>query len=54
ELVKDRNWKEPLLVALAYSGQIVEEGAIAVTPNDIPVGALVSPTGFIPTSVAAM
>nr|GMD25846.1 phospholipid-transporting ATPase 3-like [Ipomoea batatas] len=31
-------------VALAYSIQVVEEGAIPITPNDVPVDALVSPT----------
>lgn len=40
-------------VALAYSIQVVEEGAIPITPNDVPVDALVSPTGFIPISPIA-
>nr|GLL34266.1 5-formyltetrahydrofolate cyclo-ligase, mitochondrial-like [Ipomoea trifida] len=53
ELVKRKNWKQPLLVALAYSIQVVEEGAIPITPNDVPVDALVSPTGFIPISPIA-
>ncbi|PQQ18207.1 5-formyltetrahydrofolate cyclo-ligase mitochondrial isoform X4 [Prunus yedoensis var. nudiflora] len=53
ELTKERKWNEPLRVALSYSIQIVEEGAIAVTSNDVSVGALVSPAGFIPISPAA-
>ncbi|KAF3973226.1 hypothetical protein CMV_003335 [Castanea mollissima] len=54
ELAKQRKWKQPLLVALSYSLQIVDEGAIAVTSNDVPVDALVSPAGFIPISPAAL
>ncbi|XP_020412210.1 5-formyltetrahydrofolate cyclo-ligase, mitochondrial isoform X2 [Prunus persica] len=53
ELTKERKWKEPLRVALSYSIQIVEEGAIAVTSNDVSVDALVSPAGVIPISPAA-
>ncbi|KAE8709339.1 5-formyltetrahydrofolate cyclo-ligase [Hibiscus syriacus] len=53
ELTKKKRWKQPLLVALSYSVQIIEEGAIPVTPFDIPVDALVSPAGFIPISTAA-
>ncbi|TQD73153.1 hypothetical protein C1H46_041321 [Malus baccata] len=53
ELTKERQWKEPLRVALSYSVQIVEEGAIAVTSNDVSVDALVSPAGVIPISPAA-
>lgn len=53
ELVKERNWKQPLLVALAYSVQIMDEGVIPVTPNDVPVDALVSPAGVIPITTAA-
>ncbi|BBG94146.1 5-formyltetrahydrofolate cycloligase [Prunus dulcis] len=45
ELTKERKWKEPLV--------IVEEGAIAVTSNDVSVDALVSPAGVIPISPAA-
>ena len=41
-------------VALSYSLQIVEEGAIGVTSNDVLVDALVSPAGFIPISPAAL
>lgn len=40
-------------VALSYSIQIAEEGAIPVTSNDVSVDALVSPAGFIPISPAA-
>ncbi|CAL5398887.1 unnamed protein product [Camellia sinensis] len=46
ELASKRNWKQPLL-------GIVDEGAIAITHNDVPVDAIVSPAGFIPTSPAA-
>ncbi|KAL7261010.1 hypothetical protein ACSBR1_006636 [Camellia fascicularis] len=65
DLASKRNWKQPLLgshilgacclaaVALSYSLQIVDEGAIAITHNDVPVDAIVSPAGFIPTSPAA-
>ncbi|XP_018832653.2 5-formyltetrahydrofolate cyclo-ligase, mitochondrial-like [Juglans regia] len=54
ELAKARDWKQPLHVALSYSVQIMDEGVIAVTPNDIPVDALVSPVGVIPVSQAAL
>ncbi|XP_016494714.1 5-formyltetrahydrofolate cyclo-ligase, mitochondrial isoform X1 [Nicotiana tabacum] len=54
DLVKEKNWKRPLLVALAYSIQIVDEGAMATTPNDVPVDALVSPAGFSPISPVAL
>ncbi|KAI9111929.1 hypothetical protein K1719_017619 [Acacia pycnantha] len=53
ELVKKQNWQQPLLVALSYSIQIVENERIAVTPHDVPVDALVSPSGFIPISPIA-
>ncbi|XP_052182497.1 5-formyltetrahydrofolate cyclo-ligase, mitochondrial-like [Diospyros lotus] len=54
ELAKERNWKQPLRVALSYSLQIMDEGVIPVTPNDVPVDALVTSTGVIPISPAAM
>ncbi|XWS34907.1 hypothetical protein CRYUN_Cryun21dG0077500 [Craigia yunnanensis] len=54
ELTKKRRWKRPLLVAVSYSVQIMEEGAIPGTPFDIPVDALVSPAGFTPKSTAAL
>lgn len=41
-------------VALSYSLQIIDEEVISVTPNDIPVDALVSPAGVIPISPAAL
>ncbi|EPS67943.1 hypothetical protein M569_06830 [Genlisea aurea] len=48
ELVKDRNWKKkPLLVGLAYSVQMVEDGVIPVAGNDVPVDALVTSAGII-------
>ncbi|XP_030937175.1 5-formyltetrahydrofolate cyclo-ligase, mitochondrial-like [Quercus lobata] len=54
ELVKARDWKQPLLVALSYSLQILDEGVIPVTANDVPVDALVSPAGVIPISLDAL
>ncbi|KAJ1421774.1 NagB/RpiA transferase-like [Sesbania bispinosa] len=53
DLVKTRNWKQPLLVALSYSEQILDEGVIPMTSSDVPVDALVSPAGVIPISSAA-
>ncbi|XP_019429382.1 PREDICTED: 5-formyltetrahydrofolate cyclo-ligase, mitochondrial-like isoform X2 [Lupinus angustifolius] len=53
DLAKTRNWKQPLLVALSYSEQILEEGVIPITPSDVPIDALVSPEGVIPISTAA-
>ncbi|XP_038879322.1 5-formyltetrahydrofolate cyclo-ligase, mitochondrial [Benincasa hispida] len=50
ELAKARNWKQPLLVALSYSVQIMDEGIIPLTPNDVLIDALVSPSGVIPIS----
>lgn len=37
-------------VALSYSLQILDEGIIPITPNDMFVDALVSPSGVIPIS----
>ncbi|XP_077253654.1 5-formyltetrahydrofolate cycloligase [Tasmannia lanceolata] len=54
ELAAKQKWKQPLLVALSYSLQIMEEGVIPVTPHDIPVDALISPAGLIPISSAAL
>ncbi|KAH1072638.1 hypothetical protein J1N35_024966 [Gossypium stocksii] len=54
ELTKKKRWKRPLLVALSYSVQIIEDGVIPITPFDIPMDALVSPAGFIPISGAAL
>ncbi|KAK7411501.1 hypothetical protein VNO78_02935 [Psophocarpus tetragonolobus] len=54
DLAKTRNWKQPLLVALSYSEQILDEGVIPITSSDLPVDALVSPQGVIPISSAAL
>ncbi|XP_038692719.1 5-formyltetrahydrofolate cyclo-ligase, mitochondrial isoform X2 [Tripterygium wilfordii] len=54
ELATQQKWKQPLLVAVSYSLQILEEEAIPVTPSDVPVDALVSPAGFMPISPAAL
>ncbi|XP_010243806.1 PREDICTED: 5-formyltetrahydrofolate cyclo-ligase, mitochondrial isoform X2 [Nelumbo nucifera] len=53
ELATEQKWKQPLLVGLSYSVQIMDEGVIPVTPNDVPVDALVSPDGVIPISLRA-
>ncbi|KAM1026068.1 hypothetical protein ACFX13_039754 [Malus domestica] len=53
ELAKAHNWNQPLLVALSYSTQILDEGVIPITPHDVLVDALVSPAGVIPISPAA-
>ncbi|KAK9278287.1 hypothetical protein L1049_027852 [Liquidambar formosana] len=53
DLAKERNWKQPLLVSLSYSLQILDEGVIPLTPNDILIDAIVSPAGVIPISPAA-
>ncbi|TKY73442.1 5-formyltetrahydrofolate cyclo-ligase [Spatholobus suberectus] len=54
DLAKTRNWKQPLLVALSYSQQILDEGVIPMTSSDVPIDALVSPEGVIPISPAAL
>ncbi|CAN4088186.1 unnamed protein product [Withania somnifera] len=54
KLAKEKNWKQPLKIALSYSVQIVDEGTIPLTPNDILVDALVSPSGVIPISPIAL
>ncbi|KAK7304573.1 hypothetical protein VNO77_42454 [Canavalia gladiata] len=54
DLAKRRNWRQPLLVALSYSQQILDEGVIPVTSSDVPVDALVSPEGVIPINPAAL
>ncbi|EXB29776.1 5-formyltetrahydrofolate cyclo-ligase [Morus notabilis] len=54
ELAKARNWEQPLLVALSYSTQIMDEEVIPITPNDVPVDALVSAAGVIPIRSAAL
>uniref|UniRef100_A0A803M1E7 Cupin type-1 domain-containing protein n=1 Tax=Chenopodium quinoa TaxID=63459 RepID=A0A803M1E7_CHEQI len=47
QLANEKNWKQPLLVALSYSVQILDDGVILITPNDVFVDALVSPTVFL-------
>ncbi|KAK6924924.1 5-formyltetrahydrofolate cyclo-ligase [Dillenia turbinata] len=54
DLAKEQHWKQPLLVALSYSLQIMDEGVIPLTPNDVPIDALVCPDGVIPISPAAL
>jgi len=54
ELAKEKGWNQPLLVALSYSVQIMEEGLIPVNSTDIPIDALVSSSGIIPISPAAL
>ncbi|KAL6997259.1 5-formyltetrahydrofolate cyclo-ligase, mitochondrial [Sarracenia purpurea var. burkii] len=54
ELAKEQKWKKPLLVALSYSRQIMDEGVIPVTPTDVPVDALVTPSGVISISPNAL
>ncbi|GLU03018.1 hypothetical protein SLE2022_202380 [Rubroshorea leprosula] len=54
ELIEERKWKQPLLVALSYSVQTMEEGKIPVTPYDVTVDALVSPSGFTLISSTAL
>ncbi|MFS7893357.1 putative 5-formyltetrahydrofolate cyclo-ligase [Helianthus anomalus] len=53
ELARQRNWKQPLLIALSYSVQILEDGVIPLTPSDVFIDALVSPSGLIPITPAA-
>ncbi|CAO2826719.1 unnamed protein product [Amaranthus hypochondriacus] len=53
KLADTQNWKQPLLVALSYSVQILDDGVIPITPNDVDVDALVTPSGVIPVSAAA-
>ncbi|KAH0454327.1 hypothetical protein IEQ34_016251 [Dendrobium chrysotoxum] len=53
ELAKERKWKQPLLIALAYSLQIIDENEIPVSDNDVSVDALVSPSGLIPITPAS-
>uniref|UniRef100_A0A453B7L2 5-formyltetrahydrofolate cyclo-ligase n=1 Tax=Aegilops tauschii subsp. strangulata TaxID=200361 RepID=A0A453B7L2_AEGTS len=53
ELAKEKGWSQPLLVALSYSVQILEEGIIPVNSTDVPIDALVTSSGIIPISPAA-
>ncbi|ONM24698.1 5-formyltetrahydrofolate cyclo-ligase mitochondrial [Zea mays] len=54
ELAKEKGWNQPLLVALSYSVQIMDEGIIPVNSTDVPIDALVSSSGVIPISAAAL
>ncbi|OVA11953.1 5-formyltetrahydrofolate cyclo-ligase [Macleaya cordata] len=54
ELAMERQWKQPLLVALSYSRQIMDDGVISVTSSDVSVDALVTPDGVIRISSAAL
>ncbi|XP_078150103.1 5-formyltetrahydrofolate cycloligase [Carex rostrata] len=53
DLALEKKWNKPLLVALAYSVQIKEEGIIPATPTDMPIDAIVSSDGVIPISPLA-
>jgi 5-formyltetrahydrofolate cyclo-ligase len=48
-LAKDKGWKQPLLVALAYSVQI-QEDLVPMTSTDVNIDALVSCDGIHPFS----
>ncbi|EOA22130.1 hypothetical protein CARUB_v10002688mg [Capsella rubella] len=50
---KDKGWRYPLMVALSYSPQILEDGSIPVTPNDVLIDALVTPSGVVPITPRA-
>ncbi|MCL7029959.1 hypothetical protein MKW94_015541 [Papaver nudicaule] len=52
-LAAERQWKQPLLVALSYCRQILDEGVIPMTPHDVLVDALVTSNGVIPISKTA-
>lgn len=54
ELAKEKGWNQPLLVALSYSVQIMDEGIIPVNSTDVPIDALVSSSGVITISAAAL
>ncbi|MQL96045.1 hypothetical protein Taro_028712 [Colocasia esculenta] len=43
-----------MAIALAYSTQIMDSGVVPVTPHDVSVDALVSPSGVVPMSTAAL
>ena len=43
-----------IAVALSYSPQILEDGSIPVTPNDVMIDALVTPSGVVPFSPRAI
>ncbi|KAJ8550669.1 hypothetical protein K7X08_000039 [Anisodus acutangulus] len=54
ERATERNWKQPLKIALSYSVQILDVDTKPPTPNDVLVDAVVSPSGLIPISPAAL
>ncbi|KAL0680927.1 hypothetical protein Bca4012_047774 [Brassica carinata] len=51
---KEKGWSNPLMVGLSYSAQILEDGSIPVTPNDVMIDALVTPSGVVPFSPRAI
>ncbi|CAN8256502.1 unnamed protein product [Cochlearia groenlandica] len=51
---KEKGWRNPLMVALSYSPQILEDGSIPVTPNDVLIDALVTPSGVVPITPRAI
>uniref|UniRef100_M4E3N5 ENT domain-containing protein n=1 Tax=Brassica campestris TaxID=3711 RepID=M4E3N5_BRACM len=51
---KAKGWSNPLMVALSYSPQILEDGGIPVTPNDVMIDALVTPSGVVPITPPAI
>ncbi|KAG7550462.1 5-formyltetrahydrofolate cyclo-ligase [Arabidopsis thaliana x Arabidopsis arenosa] len=51
---KEKDWRYPLMVALSYSPQILEDGSIPVTPNDVLIDALVTPSGVVPITPRAI
>lgn len=53
ELTKERKWKQPLLIALAYSLQIMDKTEIPVTGTDVFVDAVISPSGVFRITPAA-
>ncbi|MQM14071.1 hypothetical protein Taro_047002 [Colocasia esculenta] len=51
ERATEKKWKQPLL---AYYTQIMDSGVVPVTPYDVSVDALLSPSGVVPMSTAAL
>ncbi|XP_010492045.1 PREDICTED: 5-formyltetrahydrofolate cyclo-ligase, mitochondrial-like [Camelina sativa] len=51
---KEKDWRYPLMVALSYSPQILEDGSVPVTPNDVLIDALVTPSGVVPITPRAI
>ncbi|CAL9230107.1 unnamed protein product [Arabidopsis halleri] len=51
---KEKYWRYPLMVALSYSPQILEDASIPVTPNDVLIDALVTPSGVVPITPRAI